>query len=50
MGVPERTTTVDVNDRGRTTIPQPVRKELGFDGEEATVEITVRYQDDSDED
>ena len=42
--------TVDVNERGRITIPQPIRKALGFDGEGATIELTVRYEDDSTED
>lgn len=44
----ERTTTVKVDERGRLYIPKAVREDLGFEGEEATVEITVQYEDDND--
>jgi AbrB family looped-hinge helix DNA binding protein len=39
----ERTTTVRVDEQGRLYIPKPIREELGFEGENVNVEITVRY-------
>jgi AbrB family looped-hinge helix DNA binding protein len=41
----QRTTTVKVDERGRVYIPKPVREALGFEGEETTVEITVKVED-----
>jgi bifunctional DNA-binding transcriptional regulator/antitoxin component of YhaV-PrlF toxin-antitoxin module len=41
----ERTTTVQVNEDGRCTIPVEVREALGFNGEETYVEITVEYNE-----
>ena len=38
-----RTATVKVTEQGRATIPVEVREALGFNGEEAIVEITVEY-------
>lgn len=35
--------TVRVNEQGRCTIPVEVRESLGFDGEEAMVELAVAY-------
>lgn len=41
----ERTTTVQVNEDGRCTIPVEIREALGFNGSETLVEITVKYDD-----
>lgn len=43
----ERTTTVEVDERGRLTIPKPIRKALGIDGEQTTAEITIRVEESS---
>lgn len=37
------TTTVTTNERGDVRIPAEVRRGLGFDGEEALLEIEVEY-------
>lgn len=39
------TTTVQMDERGRVVIPQPVRDKLGINGTKTTVEITVKYND-----
>lgn len=36
------TTTVTVDEQGRTTIPKPAREKLGINGERAKVEVEVR--------
>lgn len=41
----ERTTTVKVDEQGRLYIPKPIREELGFEGEEVNVQITVEYEE-----
>lgn len=41
----EATTTVNVDEQGRCYIPKPVRERLGFDGEDVTVEMIVKYDD-----
>jgi len=41
----EATTTVQMDKRGRVVIPQPVRDKLGIDGQNATVELTVKTDD-----
>lgn len=33
-----------MDERGRLYVPQPVREELGVEGEEVNVEITVRHE------
>jgi bifunctional DNA-binding transcriptional regulator/antitoxin component of YhaV-PrlF toxin-antitoxin module len=38
------TTTVTTNERGDVRIPAEVRRALGFDGEEAILEIEVKYK------
>jgi AbrB family looped-hinge helix DNA binding protein len=38
----ERTTTVQMDKRGRVVIPKAVRQSLGIDGGTATVELDVR--------
>lgn len=43
----ERTTTVKVDERGRVYIPKAVRESLGFEGKETYVELTVKYEDDT---
>lgn len=40
----ERTTTVNMDEQGRLYVPKPVRQALGINGEERTVEITVRVE------
>lgn len=45
----ERTTTLELDERGRVTIPQPTRKALGIDGREAIVEATIRYDENENE-
>lgn len=37
----ERTTTVQMDDRGRLVIPKAVRESLGVEDQSATVEIDV---------
>lgn len=44
----ERTTTVKMDERGRLYVPKPVREELGVEGEEVNVEITVRHEENDD--
>lgn len=39
------TTTVEMDERGRVTIPQPTRQKLGIDGQERTVEVEVRVDE-----
>jgi len=39
------TTIVKIDERGRVVIPQPVRETLGIEGEETTLEVTVREID-----
>jgi len=36
-----QTTTLAIDDRGRGTLPIDVRRELGVDGQKATLEVTV---------
>ena len=43
--MPEKTTTVKVDENGRCTIPVEVREALGFNGEKAYPEITVKYDE-----
>jgi len=38
-----KTTTVEIDEQGRCTIPVEVRKALGFNGDKEIVEITVHY-------
>lgn len=45
----KRTTTVEVDERGRLTIPKPIRNALDIDGERTTAEITIRVEEDDDE-
>lgn len=40
------TTTVQVDEQGRLYIPKAVRQKLGIDGEERTLEIEVRVEED----
>lgn len=41
-----KTATVEVNEQGRCTIPVEVRKALGFNGEEALVDLEIEYEND----
>lgn len=38
---PDVTTTIDIDDRGRGTVPQKARQALGVDGVDATLEVTI---------
>lgn len=40
----QATTTVRINEDGRTTIPKPAREQLGIVGEETTAEVEVRVE------
>lgn len=35
------TTTIDIDNRGRGTVPQKARQKLGVDGVDATLEVTI---------
>lgn len=41
----ETTTTVEMDERGRLTLPKPTRKALGVEGSSAVVEVTVRVEE-----
>lgn len=41
----ERTTTVHIDKKGRLYVPKAVREALDIDGEETTVEISVRVEE-----
>lgn len=43
--MPERTTTVKIDDRGRLYVPKPVRESLDIEGEERNIEITIRVNE-----
>jgi len=40
-----KTAVVKISERGRCTIPEEVRKSLGFDGDEVYTEVTVHYDE-----
>jgi len=41
----EATTTVRIDEQGRTTIPKPTREKLGIVGETTTAEVEVRVDE-----
>jgi len=40
------TATVEMDARGRVVVPKPIRRQLGIEGESATLEIEVGRADD----